>query len=106
MLDAIRSVVEKRREDLGTKPKPEPKSESEEKSSALPKPFPADAPARMHKSYYNNNIDKIEDIYKEQGMELPNYFASEDTYADYRRSQKMYGGKIQPRGAMRSTETR
>ena len=106
MLDAIRGIVQKRREDLGTKPKPKPKSESEQKSSALPKPFPASAPARMHKSYYNNNIDKIEDIYKEQGMELPDYFASEDTYADYRRSQKMYGGKIQPRGAMRSTETR
>ena len=106
MLDAIRSIVQKRQEDLGTKPKSKPKSKSEQKLSGLPKPFPANAPARMHKSYYNNNIDKIEDIYKEQGMELPNYFASEDTYADYRRSQKMYGGKIQPRGAMRSTETR
>ena len=72
----------------------------------IAKPFPPSAPARMHKSYYNNNIDKIEDIYKEQGMELPDYFDNEDAYADYRRSQKMYGGKVQPRGAMRSTETR
>ena len=82
------------------------KDEKSQKSSALPKPFPADAPTRMHKSYYNNNIDNIRDIYKEQGMELPDYFDNENTYADYRRSQKMYGGKIQPRGAMRSTETR
>ena len=104
MLDAIRSVVQKRQEDLGTKPKPNPKSE--QKSSALPKPYPSDAPARLHRSYYNNNIDNIRDIYKEQGMELPNYFDNENTYADYRRSQKMYGGKVQPRGAMRSTETR
>ena len=79
---------------------------SQKQSVALPKPFPADAPARMHKSYYNNNIDKIEDIYEEQGMELPDYFDNENAYADYRRSQKMYGGKIQPRGAMRSPETR
>ena len=72
----------------------------------IAKPFPPSAPARMHRDYYNNNIDNIKDIYKEQGMELPNYFDNENTYADYRRSQKMYGGKVQPRGAMRSTETR
>ena len=72
----------------------------------IAKPFPPSAPARMHRDYYNNNIDNIRDIYKEQGMKLPNYFDNENTYADYRRSQKMYGGKVQPRGAMRSTETR
>ena len=102
MLDAIRNVVQKRQEDLGTKPK----SKSEQKLSGLPKPFPANAPAHMHKSYYNNNKDKIEDIYKKQGMEMPNYFDNENAYADYRRSQKMYGGKVQPRGAMRTMETR
>ena len=72
----------------------------------IARPFPPSAPSRMHKKYYENNIDNIKDIYKEQGMELPNYFDNKDTYADYRRSQKMYGGKVQPRGAMRSTETR
>lgn len=72
----------------------------------IAKPFPPSAPARMHRNYYENNISNIRNIYKEQGMELPSYFDSKNTYADYRRSQKMYGGKVQPRGAMRSTETR
>ena len=72
----------------------------------IAKPFPSDAPARMHRNYYKNNIDNIRDIYKDQGIELPSYFDSANDYADYRRSQKMYGGKVQPRGAMRTTETR
>ena len=72
----------------------------------IAKPFPPSAPARMHRKYYENNIDNIRDIYKERGMELPSYFSDKNAYADYRRSQKMYGGKVQPRGAMRSTETR
>tara|TARA_R100001460_G_scaffold103985_1_gene149461 strand:+ start:2801 stop:3094 length:294 start_codon:yes stop_codon:yes gene_type:complete len=79
--------------------KPEPIKE-------IAKPFPSSAPTRMHKKYYENNIDNIRDIYKEQGIEIPNYFSSASDYADYRRSQKMYGGKVQPRGAMRTTETR
>lgn len=74
--------------------------------SGIAKPFPSDAPTRMHKKYYENNIGQIKKIYKEQGMELPNYFGSASDYAEYRKSQKMYGGKVQPRGAMRSTETR
>jgi hypothetical protein len=72
----------------------------------IAKPFPPSAPYRMHKKYYENNIDNIRNIYKEQGIEIPNYFNSASDYADYRRSQKRYGGKVQPRGAMRSTETR
>ena len=72
----------------------------------IAKPFPSDAPARMHRDYYKNNIDNIKDIYKDQGMELPDYFDSANDYADYRKSQKMYGGKVQPRGAMRSIETK
>ena len=102
MLDAIRNVVQKRQEDLGTKPK----SKSEQKLSGLPKPYPSDAPARMHRDYFINNKDAIEDYYAKQGMELPDYFDSANDYVDYRKSQKMYGGKVQPRGAMRSTETR
>ena len=66
----------------------------------IAKPFPSDAPARMHRDYYKNNIDNIKNIYKDQGMELPDYFDSANDYADYRKSQKMYGGKVQPRGAM------
>jgi hypothetical protein len=75
-------------------------------SVGLPKPFPSDAPSRMHKSYYNNNIDGIRKLYKEQGIKLPNYFDSADSYIDYRKSQKQYGGRVQPRGAQRSSETR
>jgi len=94
MYDSRLSQISPKREK-----KPEP-------IKGIAKPFPPSAPTRMHKSYYENNIDNIKDIYKEQGIKLPNYFDNENTYADYRKSQKMYGGKIQPRGAMRSTETR
>jgi hypothetical protein len=80
--------------------------EKKKESVGLPKPFPSDAPSRMHKSYYNNNIDGIKKLYKEQGIELPGYFDSADSYIDYRKSQKQYGGRVQPRGAQRSSETR
>ena len=94
MYDSGLSQVSTKREK-----KPEP-------IKGIAKPFPSSAPARMHRSYYENNISNIKNIYKEQGMELPSYFDNKNTYADYRRSQKMYGGKVQPRGAMRSRETR
>ena len=80
--------------------------EKKKESVGLPKPFPSDAPSRMHKSYYTNNIDGIKKLYKEQGIELPSYFGSADSYIDYRKSQKQYGGRVQPRGAQRSSETR
>ena len=82
------------------------REKKKEPIKGIAKPFPPSAPARMHRSYYENNISNIKNIYKEQGMELPSYFDNKNTYADYRRSQKMYGGKVQPRGAMRSRETR
>lgn len=82
------------------------KEKKREVSKDLPQAFPADAPRRMHRSYYENNIDGIRDLYKSQGIELPSHFSDADSYVDYRVSQKMYGGKIQPRGAYRSTETR
>jgi hypothetical protein len=80
--------------------------EKKKESTSLPKPFPSDAPSRMHKSYYNSNIDGIKKLYKDQGIELPSYFDSADSYVDYRKSQKKYGGRVQPRGAQRSAETR
>lgn len=80
--------------------------EKKKESTGLPKPFPSDAPSRMHKSYYTNNIDNIKKLYKDQGIELPSYFDSADSYIDYRKSQKQYGGRVQPRGAQRSAETR
>ena len=80
--------------------------EKKKESVGLPKPFPSDAPSRMHKSYYTNNIDNIKKLYKDQGIELPSYFDSADSYIDYRKSQKQYGGRVQPRGAQRSSETR
>ena len=82
------------------------KEDKREVSQDLPKPFPSDAPRRMHESYYEKNIAGIRDLYESQGIELPSYFSDADSYADYRVSQKVYGGKVQPRGAYRSTETR
>lgn len=81
--------------------------EEPEEVKGIAKPFPSDAPYRMHKKYYENNIGQIKDMYKDQGMELPDYFDSAKDYADYRKSQKAYGGRTQqPRGAYRSSETR
>jgi len=82
------------------------REKKKEEATGIAKPFPSDAPYSMHKKYYNNNIDQIKEFYEDKGIELPSYFSGEKAYADYRRSQKMYGGKIQPRGAMRTTETR
>ena len=82
------------------------KEDKREVSQDLPKPFPSDAPRRMHRSYYEKNIAGIRDLYESQGIELPSYFSDSDSYVDYRVSQKVYGGKVQPRGAYRSTETR
>ena len=42
----------------------------------------------MHKSYYENNIDGIRDLYETQGIEIPSYFNDVDSYVDYRVSQK------------------
>ena len=103
MLDAIRSMVGKRRETFGTKKKS--KSEPKQNTSGLPKPYPSDAPEDMHRSYYTNNKDAIKSWYKSNGMELPEHFESEEDYVEYRLSQKAYGGRTQqPRGAYRSAE--
>ena len=82
------------------------KEDKREVSKDLPKAFPSDAPRRMHRSYYEKNITGIRDLYESQGIKLPSYFSSADSYVDYRVSQKAYGGSVQPRGAHRSTETR
>jgi hypothetical protein len=102
MLDYLKSAVGKRQETFGTKPK----EKTKQSTSGLPKPYPSDAPEDMHESYYKNNIDGIKNLYKEQGIELPSYFGSADSYVDYRKSQKQYGKRVQPRGAQRSAETR
>jgi hypothetical protein len=101
MLDAINRIIGKRQETFGTKKKSEPK----QNTSGLPKPYPSDAPRDMHESYFINNKDAIKELYAEQGIELPDYFSSAEAYADYRKSQKAYGGRTQqPRGAHRSAE--
>jgi len=83
------------------------KEQKKTASTDLPKPYPSDAPARMHKEYYEKHISGIKNLYKDQGIELPSYFNSADAYVDYRKSQKAYGGRTQqPRGAYRSSETR
>ena len=63
------------------------KSKDEDKreiSKDLPKAFPSDAPRRMHRSYYENNIDGIRDLYETQGIKIPSYFNDVDSYVDYR----------------------
>jgi hypothetical protein len=102
MLDYLKGVVGKRQETFGTKPKQKPK----QNTSDLPKPYPSTASEDMHKSYFNKYEDSIKKLYADQGIELPDYFSSADSYADYRKSQKQYGGRVQPRGAQRSSETR
>ena len=83
------------------------KEEKKKQSAYLPKPYPSDAPVRMHKEYYEKHISGIKKLYSSQDIELPDYFSSADSYADYRKSQKAYGGRTQqPRGAYRSAETR
>ena len=67
MYDSGLSQVSTKREK-----KPEP-------IKGIAKPFPPSAPARMHRSYYENNISNIKNIYKEQGMELPSYFDNKNT---------------------------
>ena len=104
IFDYIKDTVTKRQETFGKKQKPKKKSKQD--TSGLPMPYPSTAPEDMHESYYKNNIDGIKKLYKEQGIKLPNYFDSADSYIDYRKSQKQYGGRVQPRGAQRSSETR
>jgi hypothetical protein len=104
MLDYLKDLVGKRQETFGTKQKP--KENSKQNTSGIAKPYPSTASEDMHENYWTNNIDGIKKLYKEQGIELPSYFDSADSYADYRKSQKQYGGRVQPRGAQRSSETR
>jgi hypothetical protein len=107
MLDYLKAVVGKRQETFGTKPKQKPKEKTKQNTSGLPKPYPSDAPRDMHESYFNKYEDSIKKLYADQGIELPDYFNSAESYADYRKSQKAYGGRTQqPRGAYRSAETR
>jgi len=82
------------------------KEKKRETPEDLPEAFPSHAPRRFHRKYYEKNIDGIRDLYESQGIKLPSYFDSADSYVDYRVSQKAYGGNVQPRGAYRSTETR
>ena len=67
------------------------------------------APEKFHRGYYKANIGRLKANYKKQGIKLPDYFNSSDNYVKYmvgKREGKMYGGRVQPRGAYRSTETR
>jgi hypothetical protein len=104
ILGYIKDAVTERQETFGTKQKP--KEKSKQNTSGIAKPYPSTASEDMHENYWTNNIDGIKKLYKEQGIELPSYFDSADSYADYRKSQKQYGGRVQPRGAQRSSETR
>jgi len=76
--------------------------------TTLPAQFPADAPRRMHKIYYDRYIASgfAEDFLKDKGMKVTGPYMA-DSFEDYLKIRgigKAYGGKVQPRRAMQSVE--
>jgi len=89
---------------------------SEEQATALPTEYPADANKDLHRDYYKKYGNSMKSLYKDKGMEVPDFLSSATSYIKHRIGggaaaftdprKKVYGGKIQPRGSARSTETR
>tara|TARA_R100000329_G_scaffold91661_1_gene76555 strand:- start:140 stop:433 length:294 start_codon:yes stop_codon:yes gene_type:complete len=74
----------------------------------LPKQFPVSAPLRMHKEYYDKYIGNnfAKEFLEEKGMKVADEYSA-DSFSDYielRGIGKAYGGKVQPRHALGSTE--
>ena len=88
----------------------------DEKSTVLPTEYHADANKDLHRDYYKRYGDAMKNLYKEKGMEIPDFLSSATSYIKHRLGggapaftdprKKVYGGKIQPRGSARSMETR
>jgi len=79
-----------------------------EEKKLLPKQFPVDAPLRMHKEYYDRYIGNnfAQEFLQDRGMEVSDEYAA-DSFSDYiqlRGIGKAYGGKVQPRHALGSSE--
>lgn len=79
-----------------------------EEKKLLPKQFPANAPLSMHKEYYDRYIgnDFAKKFLKERGMEISSEYSA-DSFSDYLKLRgigKAYGGKVQPRHALGSSE--
>ena len=80
----------------------------EEEKKLLPKQFPVDAPLRMHKEYYDKYIGNnfAQEFLEEKGMKIADEYSA-DSFSEYiklRGIGKVYGGKVQPRHALGSTE--
>lgn len=90
--------------------------DEESKATVLPMEYPADANKDLHKDYYKKYGDSMKNLYKEKGMEIPDFLSNATSYIKHRMGggaaaftdprKKVYGGKIQPRGSARSMETR
>ena len=80
----------------------------------LPAQYPKSAPLNDHRTFYDKYIEDgfAQDFLKERGMKVPPAYKA-DSFLDYLELRgipipmgKAYGGKIQPRKAGRSSETR
>lgn len=83
-----------------------------EKKKLLPKQFPKSAPLSDHRIYYEKYIEDgfAQDFLKEKGMKIPSVYKAE-SFGEYLKmrgidASKAYGGKVQPRKAASSSETR
>ena len=89
---------------------------SQKQSAGIPTEYPADAGKDFHRDYYEKYSDAMKNLYKEKGMEIPDFLSNATSYIKHRMGggaaafttfrNKVYGGKVQPRGSARSMETR
>lgn len=82
------------------------------KEKLLPAQFPKSAPLSDHRIYYEKYIEDgfAQDFLKEKGMKVPSAYSA-DSFGDYLKIRgiplgKAYGGKVQPRKAAGSSETK
>lgn len=85
-----------------------------EQKKILPAQYPKSAPLSNHRTFYDKYIEGgfAQDFLKERGMKVPSAYKA-DSFLDYLELRgipiptgKAYGGKIQPRKATGSSETR
>tara|TARA_E500000318_G_scaffold100672_1_gene103545 strand:- start:636 stop:938 length:303 start_codon:yes stop_codon:yes gene_type:complete len=84
----------------------------EEKKKLLPKQFPKSAPLSSHKTYYEKYVEDgfAVDFLKDKGMKIPSAYKA-DSFGEYLKmrgidASKAYGGRVQPRKAASSSETK
>lgn len=79
---------------------------------SLPSQFPKSAPLSKHKIFYDKYIEDgfAVDFLKDKGIKIPSAYRA-NSFGEYLKmrgidASKAYGGKIQPRKASGSSETR